>query len=172
MTDGGRLGDLIALEGGHIVARRPHVAWLTVEENGEVKLTLMKVAKEVAVAEFSRMCAANRIDEDESALDKDELKEWLDIRGTIERDICRGKLLIDTEGRPVWTTVEGKALTFKGATAATFMALETHGKGKDVSNTMAAIADMTGAGKGELSKLPATDFHGCNRIAQLFLAPR
>lgn len=132
----------------------------------------LKVAKEVAAQEFSRMCAANRIDDDESALDKEELKEWRDARALIERDICRGKLAIDTEGRPVWTTEEGKALTFNRATAATFMALETYGKGKDVSNTVAAMADMTGTGKGELSKLMATDFHGCNRLAQLFLAPR
>jgi hypothetical protein len=131
-----------------------------------------KVAAEVAAAEFSRMCAANRIDEDETVFNKDELAEWREARGAIIRDICRGKLMIDPEGRPVWTTEEGKALTFNRATAATFIALETHGKGKDVSNTLAALGEMTGAGKGELSKLMATDFHGCNRLAQLFLAPR
>lgn len=118
------------------------------------------------------MCAANRIDEDESELDKDELKEWQETRAAIVRDICRGKLAIDGQGRPVWTTESGKALTFERATTATFMALETYGKGKDVSNTMAAIADMTGTGKGELSKLMAPDMHGCNRIASFFLADR
>ena len=132
----------------------------------------IKVATEVAEQEFSRMCAANRIDEDESELDKDELKEWKEMRAPIVRDICRGKLMIDAEGRPVWTTEEGKALAFNRATAATFIALETYGKGKDVSNMMAAIADMTGSGKGELSKLMAGDFHGCSRIARLFLADR
>lgn len=132
----------------------------------------LKVAKEVAEQEFSRLCAASRIDEDESALDKDELQEWREMREPIVRDICRGKLVIDAEGRPVWTTETGKALTFQRATAATFIALETHGKGKDVSNMMAAIADMTGTGKGELSKLMAPDFHGCSRIARLFLADR
>jgi hypothetical protein len=132
----------------------------------------MKIAAEVAGAEFSRMCAANRIDEDESAFDKDELAEWQATRKAIVRDICRGKLVIDTEGRPVWTTEEGKALTFNRATTATYIALETYGKGKDVSNTVAAMGELTGTGKGELSKLMAGDFHGCNRIAQLFLAVR
>jgi len=132
----------------------------------------MKVAKEVAAQEFARMCAANRIDASESELDKEELKEWTAARERIMRDICQGKLVIDAEGRPVWTTEAGKALTFQRATSATFIALETHGKGKDVSNTLAAMADMTGSGKGELSKLTAPDFHGCNRIVQLFLADR
>jgi len=132
----------------------------------------VKVAAEVAAQEFSRMCAANRIDEDETELDAAELAEWKGMRDPIIRDICRGKLVIDGEGRPVWTTEQGKALVFERATAATFMALETYGKGKDVSNTLAAIADMTGTGKGELSKLMAGDMHGVNRIAQLFLADR
>lgn len=131
-----------------------------------------KVAIEVAATEFERMCAANRIDTDETALEKDELKEWREMRDPLVRDICRGRLVIDGEGRPVYTTDEGKALTFSRATAATFMALETYGKGKDVSNMMAAVADLTGTGKGELSKLIARDFHGVSRIARLFLADR
>jgi hypothetical protein len=135
-------------------------------------MTAPKVAEEVASAEFSRLCAANRIDEDESIFTKDELAEWRSARAAIVRDICRGKVMIDPEGRPIWTTQEGKALKFNRATTATFIALETYGKGKDVSNTMAAIGEMTGIGQGELSKLEASDFHGCNRIAQLFLAPR
>lgn len=131
-----------------------------------------KVAKEVAEAEFARMCDANRIDTDETELDKDELKEWRAMRDPIVADICRGALTIDTEGRAVYTTAQGKALTFRPATTATFIALETHGKGKDVSNTIAAVGDLTGSGKGELSGLFARDFHAVTRLANLFLADR
>ena len=131
-----------------------------------------KVAEDVAAAEFSRMCAANRIDEDESELTKDELEEWRAMCRPIIRDIRRGKLVIDAEGRPVYTTEEGKALTFNRATTATFIALETYGKGKDVSNMIAAVGDLTGTGKGELSKLMAPDVHVCSRVIRLFLADR
>lgn len=129
-----------------------------------------KVAEEVAAQEFVRMCEANRIDTDESELSEDELKEWKEMRDPLVRDIMRGSLVIDGEGRPVYTTDERKTLTFSRATAATFMALETYGKGKDVSNMMAAVAELTGTGKGELSKLIARDFHAVSRVARLFLA--
>lgn len=131
-----------------------------------------KVAKEVAEQEFLRMCDGNRIDTDESELDKEELKEWREMRDPVVQDICKGRLAIDGEGRPVYTTDAGKALTFKRATTATFIALETHGKGKDVSNMIAAVGDLTGTGKGELSNLIARDFHAVSRIARLFLADR
>lgn len=131
-----------------------------------------KVAAEVAAAEFSRMCATYRIDEDESQLDKAGLKEWRGMRDPLVRDICRGTLTIDAEGHAVWTTEQGKAVKFNRPTTATFIALETHGEGKNISNMAAAIGDMTGLGKAELAKFFAPDFHGVSRLARLFLADR
>lgn len=132
----------------------------------------LKVAEEVALAEFARMCAANRIDQDETSLDADEIEEWHALRGKVVADICRGPLVIDAEGRAVYTPAGGKAVTFNPATGATLMALETHGKGKDISNLVAAMADMTGANKGEFSRMGARDFQACGRLARLFLADR
>jgi hypothetical protein len=131
-----------------------------------------KVANEVALLDWSRMCESNRIDLDESKLDAKELAEWTDLRAKIIADICRGALVIDAEGRPVYTPASGKAVTFAPATGATLMALETHGKGKDVSNMVAAMADMTGANKGDFARMGARDFQSCGRIARLFLADR
>jgi len=170
VKDGERLGDLVGLEGGHIVARRPHVAWLTIEENGEIKLTQMKVAAEVAAAEFDRMCAGMRVEQDLAELDEDELVAWNGLRDPIVKDIQRGQLVISEAGLAVYTPLGGKALTFNPPTGATLMALEAHGKGKDVSNMVAAMADMTGVGKGEFSRMPARDFQACGRLARLFLA--
>lgn len=118
------------------------------------------------------MCEANRIDHDESKLNEEELAEWRDIRGKLVQDICRGQLVIDAEGRPIYTPEGGKPFTFNPATGATFMALETYGKGKDVSNSVAAMQELTGTNKGDFSRLPARDFHACQRIARLFLADR
>ena len=84
----------------------------------------------------------------------------------------RGQLAIDPSGRPVYSPDLGKPITFNPATGATLMALETHGKGKDVSNMVAAMADMTGTSKGDFSRLGARDFQACGRIARLFLADR
>jgi hypothetical protein len=130
----------------------------------------MKVAEDVAASEFSRMCAAFRVDEDTSNLNEDELASYTELRGDIIRDICRGALVIDTEGRPVFTPQGGKAITFSPPTGATIIALETHGKDKQISNTVAAMADMTGTNKGDFSRMPARDFQACSRLAKLFLA--
>lgn len=131
-----------------------------------------KVAEEVAAAEFQRMCEGNRVETDESVLDEEELKEWKALRDPIVKDIMRGALAVDASGRPVYTPELGKPITFNQATGATLMALETHGKGKDVSNMIAAMADMTGAGKGDFSRLGVRDFQAVGRIARLFLVDR
>jgi|GEM_PF-2151254 len=129
-----------------------------------------KVAEEVATAEFERMCKAMRIEQDLAELDEEELAGWKALCDPIVKDIMRGQLVINAEGLAVYTPIGGKALTFNAPTGATLMALETYGKGKDVSNMMASIADMTGTGKGELSRLPARDVQACGRLARLFLA--
>lgn len=131
-----------------------------------------KVAKEVAEKDFERMCEANRISFDTSELDDEERAEFDEIRGRIVLDICSGRLAVDGDGRPVYTPPNGKSITFHPATGATLMALETHPKGKDVSNLIAAMADMTHTDRSTFSKLAATDFKACCRIANLFLADR
>jgi hypothetical protein len=129
-----------------------------------------KVVEEVAAQEFARMCEANRIEHDATDLDEEGARELAEVRDPIVRDIMSGRLVIDTAGRPVYTPDGGKPITFNRATGATLMALETHGKGRDVSNMVAAMADMTGAPKGEFSRLAVRDFQACGRIARLFLA--
>lgn len=130
----------------------------------------LKIAEEVAAVEFDRMCDANRVDRDVGKLDKKELKSWNETRAQIIADICRGQLVIDAEGRPIYTPESGKPLTFNQPTGATMMALETYPKGKNIANTVAAMADMTRAGRGEFSKMNARDFKACSRIAGLFLS--
>jgi hypothetical protein len=129
-----------------------------------------KVAEEVAAAEFERMCLAMRIETDPAELDEEELETWNELRDPIVKDIRRGQLVIDTEGRAVYTPAGGKPLTFNPPTGATLMALETHGKEKNVSNMAAAMADMTGVAKGDFARMPARDFQALGRLARLFLA--
>lgn len=129
----------------------------------------IKVAEEVAAAEFSRMCATFRIDEDTSELGEADLKEWNELRGRIIKDICRGRVVVDGEGQPVVTTESGKAITFHRPTGATVIALETH-KEKNISNSIAAIGDMTRTNPSEFSRMFLPDFRTCSRLASLFLA--
>jgi hypothetical protein len=131
-----------------------------------------KVAREVAEAEFDRMCDARRIETDTSELPDDEKAEFADIRGSIVRMIMRGALVVAESGDPTYTPVGAPALTFHPATGATLMALETHPGGKSIANMMAALTEMTRTDPGTFAKLAAPDAQACSRIGKLFLADR
>lgn len=131
----------------------------------------MKVVEQVALTEFERMCAANNVEQDESQMDEEEIAAWHELRRKIVKDICRGALAVDEQGRPVYTLFGNeRSLTFDRATCATLMTLETHGKGKDISNMVAVITELTGSHKGSLAKMTVRDTHACGRLARLFLA--
>jgi len=130
-----------------------------------------KVAKEVAEAEFVRLCDANRIDHDTSELAEEARKDWDDLKSEIVKDIRLGTLIVGDDGKPTYTPPGGsKGFTFYPATGATIMALESYGKDKGISNLVAAMAEVTRTDRGEFSKLLAKDFQACSRIMRLFIA--
>jgi hypothetical protein len=131
-----------------------------------------KVAREVAEAEFARMCDAHRIDHDTSDLDDEERAEWEAMKKPVVRDIMRGTIIVDENGLATFTPPgSAKGYTFHRATGATYIALETYAK-KDMQNMVAAMAEMTHTDRGELSKLELPDFQICLRLGKLFLADR
>lgn len=128
-----------------------------------------KVAEEVALQEFERMCAAHRVDIDESELSEKERQDFHDTRGKIVKAIRLGTLVVAETGLPTYTPRDGgDPLTFHPATGATMMALESCGKDKNIANLMAAMTDMTRSAKGTFSKLSARDFTFCTHLATLF----
>lgn len=134
-----------------------------------------KVAREVAEAEFARMCDAYRIEHDVAEIPKDELDEWNALRDAIVRDMMRGELVVGPDGNPTFTAPEpggAVAITFHPPTGATLMALETYPGAKQIANMLAAMADMTRTDRGEFGKMRARDVQVCSRLAKLFLADR
>lgn len=138
------------------------------------KRRVPKVAREVAEAEFERMCDAHRIDHDTSEMTEAEAKEWTeDVRGPLVRDLMSGSLIVGDNGDPTYTAPGStKGITFHRATGATLMALETYAGTKGISNMFAAMEDMTHTGRGEFGKMDARDVQACARVAKLFLADR
>ena len=133
-----------------------------------------KVAREVALTEFERLCSTHRIDTDESELDDDEKKDWGELRDGIVRDIMTGSLVIAEDGTPTFSTTGGGStitqLTFRAPTGATLLALETYPGGKNIANFMAAMADMARVDKSEFGKMHKRDVSSCMRVAKLFLS--
>lgn len=131
-----------------------------------------KVAREVAESEFERMCNARRIELDPSDLDDDEKAEFAELRGAIVQLVMSGALVVGESGDPTYTPRGGGALTFHPCTGATLMALETHGPGKNISNLIAAMQEMTRSTPGTFARMEAADFRACSRLGKLFLADR
>jgi hypothetical protein len=131
-----------------------------------------KIAREVAEAEFERMCDARRIEHDASDLTDEESAEFAELRGTIVRMIMRGALVVGEGGDPTYTAPGGPSLTFHPPTGATLMALETHPGGKNIANLIAAMQDMTQTDPGTFAKMSAIDVQACGRLGKLFLADR
>lgn len=131
-----------------------------------------KVAREVAEAEFERMCDARRIEHDTSELPDDEKAEFAELRSSIVRMIMRGAVVVGENGDPTYSAPGGPSLTFHPATGATLMALETHPGGKGIANMMAALTEMTQTDPGTFAKLAAADAQACSRLGKLFLADR
>lgn len=132
-----------------------------------------KVAREVADAEFERLCETHRIETDTSELTEEEKKDWLELRGAIVKDIMTGSLVVAEDGAPSYSASGGATVTqftFHAPTGATLLALETYAGGKNIANFMAAMADMARVERGEFAKLPMRDVNALMRIAKLFLS--
>lgn len=129
-----------------------------------------KVAKEVAEADFDRMCEKFRVDLDPANMTPDEAKDLGELRKMIVRDMMTGALIVSPEGLPTFHPTSGKAVTFNPPTGATLMALETHAPQKAIANQLAAMTDMCEGKAGDFAKMPARDVQICSRLAKLFLA--
>jgi hypothetical protein len=137
----------------------------------DIKAGKYRVAKEVAEAEFVRICDANRIEHDTSEMSEEELKDWKVLEDGIVRLIRVGTLIVTDDGKPVYTPPGAtKGYTFYPTTGATYMAFETHGGNKNISNMVAALTELTRSDRGEFSKLPGKDFNACGLVLRLFLA--
>lgn len=137
---------------------------------------MSKVARDVAEAEFERMCTARRVCTDVDQLDADDITGLDDIRKKVVRAIVAGDLVVEENGDPVYTppVAGAKSLHFHKPTSATYMAMD--GKSDDAQGShmrmVRAVTEMTRSNKGEISKLEAPDYQVCQSIAQLFLASR
>ncbi len=129
-----------------------------------------KCAKEVAEAEFDRLCQMNRIDLDVSELSEKDLESWNAQRAAIVKDIRRGTLIISEDGRPTYTPPgSSKGYTFYPPTGASLMAMETYGSDKQTSNILAVIAEMTRSDRSDFGKMSSIDVKACVRLGTLFL---
>ena len=131
-----------------------------------------KVAREVAEAEFDRMCTARRVNIDPEEMTAEEYESLLEVKQRIVRTIERGDLVVSENGDPIYTPpIPGaKPITFYRPTGATFMTMD--GDDGNQARLVRILTEMTRSAKGEISKLEAPDYVVCSKLANLFMAGR
>jgi hypothetical protein len=130
---------------------------------------MSKVALEVCEAEFARLCASRRIDDDVASMTEPEAKAFDARKRPIVRAMARGEIVVDADGNPVFTPPGGKALIFHKATGATLMAGDKVADGHDIARLVAVADEMTKSVPGALSKLDLEDFRIVSDIASFLL---
>ena len=129
------------------------------------------VAEEVAVAEFDRFVEAMDLDVDPKRMDEEDLKSYQAARGRVVDAIIDGHLVIDEEGRPIYTPRKDNTepITFYEPTGASLMAMDGKRKGRDVGKMFATLADITRQSEQRFAKMSNRDIKVCLAIVALFL---
>jgi hypothetical protein len=132
-----------------------------------------KIAREVAEAEFERMCAARRIDTNTSTMSEAQLATWTELREDILRDLQSGDLIVGADALPTYQPpVAGvRAFTFHPSLGKTWITMGAHVV-NHMEGMVVAMAHMARCDRIEFEKLETPDFFACNRIGQLFLLRR
>lgn len=131
-----------------------------------------KIAADVAEAEFQKLCDLRRLDIDPDGMNAEEVESFGKLKSVILKALRAGSLIVNDDGSCVYTppVPSAKSLTFYRATGASFMAMDTVAKGKEMGKMVAVITDMTRSNPGDVSKLEAPDFAFCSKLVNLFLA--
>lgn len=131
------------------------------------------VAKEVAEAEFERLCDSHGVAHDESTMSADELDDFSKLKARIVKPIQAGRLTIGDGGEATYSpeTPGVGPLTFRHATGATFIAMDGRDGKQPGQNTrlQLGITELTRSAPGTVSKLRVPDMNVCAALVNLFL---
>lgn len=131
-----------------------------------------KVAAEVAEQEFSRFVEAMDLDVEPKGWTDDDKKSFEEAKRLLVGAMERGLLVVDQEGRPVYTPRLGnsEAITFYEPTGADLLVIDQAKKGANISATFKVLAAMTKTDPSRFSKMANRDLKVCQAVQALFLA--
>ena len=141
-------------------------------KENRAKVMTDKIAKEVAELEFNRFVESMDLDVDQSDMDEDDKKGFLQQKDRILSAIQNGSLVVLDTGEPVYTpqrTNDAQAITFHEPTGASLMAMDRKKKTEDIGKLYAAMADITKTHASNFSKMKMADLKVCMAITTLFL---
>lgn len=129
--------------------------------------------RETAELEFERWADVMRIDMDMEGLDANDARDKALDKRTFVKAMMEGRLVVDDEGRAVFTP-EGEVgvsnLTFRKAKGSALAAMDKAKKTEDIGKVYKCMAEMTRTAPVVFSKMDVADTKICMAIATLFLA--
>jgi hypothetical protein len=128
--------------------------------------------RQTAENEFDRWCEAMRIDMDMDGLDANDARDKALDKRTFVKAMMEGRLIVDEEGRAVFTPEgdDAKPLTFYKAKGSALAAMDKAKKTEDIGKIYKSMGEMTRTGAVNFSKMDVADTKICMAIATLFLA--
>jgi hypothetical protein len=135
--------------------------------------TVLKIAPDVAEAEFVRFAEAMDIDLTDKALTDEDRASLANQRAIIVRAISRGSLVINDAGEPVFTPTKGDAtarqpLTFPEPGGSVMLSVDKFGKNAGVAKTYAMLGELTKTTPAHFSRMAERDLKVCRAIFALF----
>ena len=131
------------------------------------------VALEVCEAEFERWTEAMDLSFDPKGWDDEDKKTFIDAKNRLLKAMESGALVVDVEGRLVYTPLVGKDRTpivWNEPSGADLMAMDQKKNGHNVAKTYAVMGSMTGVQPTRFTGMKARDLKVCQAIYALFLA--
>lgn len=131
-----------------------------------------RVDKQTAENEFERWCEAMRIDMDTDGLDANDARDKALDKRTFVKAMMDGRLVVDEEGRAVFTPEgEGaKPITFYKAKGSALVAMDKAKKTEDIGKVYKAMGEIAQVAPVTFSKMDYADVKICMAIVTLFLA--
>lgn len=141
------------------------------EESTEIESTTEKMSREVAEAEFDRFCEAMDLDVDLDGMDQDDRKSLDDGKRRFIRAMLNGRLVVDEQGRAVYTPVLGNtaALTFHEHNGAALMETDKAKKNHDMKKSMFVLAGLTKTHPKRFADMKGRDLKVCQAIMGFLL---
>lgn len=131
-----------------------------------------KVAREVAEEEFARFMREMDLREEDPLRDADDQQGYEENKRIFIESVMAGKLVVNEDGEPVFTTSEGRAITFHEPTGNDIMAMDKAKQTQKTKGLFNMLASQTGAPLLVFAKMRNRERKVCEAIFVLFMAAR
>lgn len=124
-----------------------------------------------AESEFRRFVDEMELDVDPAMMDEDERKAFDLLRRRLLDALRRGQLVIDKEGRPVFTpTGATESITFNRPRGKDLLAMDRHKAYAERAKTFTVMAEITKAPRELFENMAGRDLRICLSITSLFFS--